>query len=174
MTTWNIDATHSTAEFVVTHMMFTKVRGRFENLSGTVEFDPANPAEAKVNASIPVSTINTGVSDRDNHLRSADFFDVEKYPTLTFNSTAVKVVGEGKAHVTGDLTLHGVTKSVVLDVEFSGSGVNPYGMTVGGFSATTKINREDFGLTWNVALEAGGLLVSKEVTISLEIQAVKA
>ncbi len=173
MTTWNIDSTHTLAEFVVTYMMFTKVRGRFTDVSGTIDFDPANSGAAKVNATIQATTVNTGVTDRDNHLRSADFFDVEQFPTITFESTGVKSSSPSNAVVVGNLTMHGVTKEVELSVEFSGVGKNPWGVEVAGFTATTKVAREDFGLTWNVALEAGGVLVSKEVTINLEVQAAR-
>lgn len=172
MATWNIDTTHTSVEFVVTHMMFTKVRGKFDALEGTINYDPANPANSSVNVTINAASINTGVADRDNHLRSADFLNVEKFPTLTFVSTRVVPKGENQATITGDLTIAGVTRSVSFDATFEGTGKNPWGKTVAAFSATTKINREDFGLTWNVVLEAGGVLVSKEITINMEVQAV--
>lgn len=172
MATWNIDTAHTSADFVVKHMMITTVRGTFDNVSGTINFDPENPSAAAVEAKIEAKSISTGVADRDNHLRSADFFDVENYPYLTFTSKRVSAADATNAKVVGDLTIRGVTKEVTLDVEFGGSGVNPWGMHVAGFSATTKINREDFGLTWNQALEAGGVLVGKEIKIELNVEAI--
>lgn len=172
MARWQIDNAHSTAEFTVRHMMITTVRGSFGQISGVIEFDPENPSAASVEAEIQTDSISTGVADRDAHLRSADFFDVEKFPTITFKSTRVEAASAESARVIGDLTMHGVTKEVALDVNFAGQGVNPYGQTVAGFDANTKIDREEFGLTWNVALEAGGVLVSRDVKISLEVQAV--
>lgn len=173
MTTWKIDPAHTNVEFVVTHMMITKVRGRFTGVQGTITFDTANPAAASVDASVETSTVTTGIVDRDNHLKSPDFFNVEQYPHITFKSNVVKASNAHHAHVTGDVTINGITKSVTFEVEFIGEGKNPYGMLVGGFAVKTRINREDFGLTWNAALEAGGLLVSKDVDIVMEIQAVK-
>jgi polyisoprenoid-binding protein YceI len=173
MATWKIDPTHTLAEFVVTHMMFTKVRGRFTDVSGTIEFDPENPNAAKVSATIQVATIASGVTDRDNHLKSPDFFNVEQFPVMTFNSTRVIASSATQATLVGELTIRDVTREVTLEVEFGGVGKTPFGTEVAGFSASTKINREDFGLTWNVALEAGGVLVGKEVTINLEVQAVR-
>lgn len=171
MATWNIDTAHTSADFVVKHMMITTVRGTFDNVTGTINFDPANPAATTVEAKIEANTINTGVADRDNHLRSADFFDVANHPYITFVSKRVEVTDETNAKLIGDLTIRGVTREVVLDVEFGGTGKNPWGIQVAGFAAKTKINREDFGLTWNQALEAGGVLVSKEVKIELDVQA---
>lgn len=172
MATWNIDSTHSGAEFSVRHMMVTTVKGIFENLSGTLNFDEANPANSSVNASIDVSTVNTRVADRDNHLRSADFFDVENYPTMQFVSKSVEVTGDNSGKVMGDLTIRGVTKPATFDVEFFGVIDSPFGDRRVGFNGTATINREDWGLTWNQALENGGLLVSKEVKISVDLQAV--
>lgn len=172
MAKWNIDPTHTSVEFVVTHMMFTKVRGKFETLAGTIDYDPANVANSSVNVTINAASLNTGVADRDNHLRSADFFNVEKYPTITFVSTSVTPKGENQATITGDLTMAGITRPVSFDATFEGTAKNPWGKTIAAFSASTKINREDFNLTWNVLLEAGGMLVSKEVTINMEVQAV--
>ncbi len=170
MTQWQIDPTHSRVEFAVKHMMVSTVRGNFDDFSATLEFDPANPAASAVSATVQLASINTGTADRDNHLRSADFFDVENFPAMTFTSTGVKLDGERVAQVTGDLTIRGVTKSVTLEVEFLGEGVTPFGNKMAAFEATGKINREEFGLTWNVALEAGGVLVAKDVKISLEVQ----
>lgn len=172
MAQWNLDPAHSSADFTVRHMMVTNVRGSFGNLSGTINFDPDNLGASSVDATIDVATINTGVADRDNHLRSADFFEVEKYPNITFKSTDVEVTGDDSAKVTGDLTIRDVTNSVVLDVEFLGQGGSPFGDTRAGFEATTKINREAFGLTWNQALESGGVLVGKDIKVSLNIQGV--
>ena len=171
MSTWNIDPVHSTAEFTVRHMMISKVRGQFAGPTGTITFDAANPAAASVEASVDASTVDTQVADRNNHLKSADFFDVETYPTITFKSTAVESVNDTHAKVSGDLTIKGVTKPVVLDAEFYGVQSNPQSDHAG-FYATTVIDREDFGLTWNMALEAGGVLVSKEVTLELSVQAI--
>jgi polyisoprenoid-binding protein YceI len=176
-TTWNLDATHSTVGFSVKHMMFTTVRGTFSQVEGTIAFDPASPGSASVQVSIPTASIDTGVADRDGHLRSADFFDVESHPAMTFQSTRVEgkpAQGGDAFRVVGDLTLRGVTREVVLDARFEGTGTDPWGNTRSGFSATTAIDRRDFGLTWNQALEAGGVLVGTEVKIELHVQAVAA
>lgn len=174
MATWQLDTAHSSATFAVRHMMITTVRGSFNIKEGKIVFDPANPAAASVEATLDVASVNTGVADRDNHLRSADFFDAANHPTITFKSTSVKPTGENTAEIAGDLTIRGVTRPVVLKTEFLGQGKGMDGKTRAGFVATTKINREDWGLTWNVMLEAGGVLVSKEVNIELDIQAVLA
>lgn len=173
MATWNIDHTHTNTDFTVRHMMVTNVRGTFDNVSGTIEFDPANPANTSVDVTIDVNSVNTGVADRDNHLRSADFFDVANYPNITFKSNAVEVTSDTTAKLTGDLTIRDVTKPVVLEVEYLGTANSPFGDVRAGFEAQTKINREDFGLTWNVGLEAGGVLVGKEIKISLAVEAVR-
>ena len=173
MATWNIDAAHSTVGFSAKHMMFTTVRGTFSEFDAKLEFDPENPGDASVEATIQLAGVNTGAPDRDNHLRSADFFDVENHPVMTFKSTRVEPKSNTEAVVYGDLTIRGTTKEVPLNVTFLGEGVNPWGQTVGGFTATTTINREEFGLTWNQALETGGVLVSKEIKIELDIQAAK-
>ncbi len=173
MATWNIDPTHTSVEFVVTHMMITKVRGKFNALEGIINYDPENPANSSVNVTIQAASINTGAADRDNHLRSADFLNVEKHPTITFVSTSVTPKGERQATITGDLTIAGVTRSVSFDATLEGTGKNPWGKTVAGFSASTKINREDFGLTWNVVLEAGGWLVGKEITVNIDVEAIR-
>jgi polyisoprenoid-binding protein YceI len=170
MAKWSIDTAHSNVEFTVRHMMITNVRGAFREFDATLEFDPENPAEAAVNATIGVSSIDTGAADRDNHLRSPDFFEVETYPTLTFESTNVELENDKVARVHGNLTIRDVTQPVVLDVTFLGEGTNPWGVKVAGFEASTKINREAFGLTWNQALEAGGVLVGKEIKIELNVQ----
>lgn len=172
MAQWTFDPTHSSADFTVRHMMVTNVRGSLGAISGTINFDPENPAKASVEASIDVAGINTGVEDRDNHLRSADFFEVESYPNITFKSTDVEMTGDDTAKITGDLTIRDVTQTVVLDAEFIGQGGSPFGDMRAGFEATAKIDRETFGLTWNQALEAGGVLVGKDVKISLSVQGI--
>ncbi len=170
MANWNIDPAHSNVGFVVKHMVVTKVRGKFTDVDAELNFDQDNPANSSVNATIQVASISTGAADRDNHLRSADFFEVENFPTMTFKSISVEVENDSVAKVHGDLTIRDVTKPVVLDVQFLGTGKNPWGVEVAGFEASTKINREDFGLTWNQALETGGVLVGKDITIELDVQ----
>ena len=166
--TWVLDPAHSEVTFSVRHMMISKVRGEFGLKSATIEA-PANPLEAKVTASVDAASISTGDQNRDNHLRSADFFDVETYPTIDFVSTGVRYEG-GDFLVDGDLTMHGVTKPVTFELEFGGFGTDPYGNYKAGATAKTVVNREDFGLTWNAALESGGVLVGKDVTIMLDLQ----
>ena len=166
--TWVLDPAHSEVTFSLRHMMISKVRGEFGLKSATIEA-PANPLEAKVTASVDAASISTGDQNRDNHLRSADFFDVETYPTIDFVSTGVRYEG-GDFLVDGDLTMHGVTKPVTFELEFGGFGTDPYGNYKAGATATTVINREDFGLTWNAALETGGVLVGKDVTLTLDLQ----
>lgn len=174
-TTWNIDSAHSQAEFTVKHMMITKVRGRFGDVSGTLTLDPETPASSRVAVDIDVASIDTRDEDRDAHLRSGDFFDVENHPTLTFRSTRVEGLeleaGAG-FRVIGDLTIRGTTKPVELDVVYEGEGQDPWGNERVAFSADTAIDRRDFGLEWNQALETGGVLVGHEVKIHLEAQAV--
>jgi polyisoprenoid-binding protein YceI len=173
-TTWNIDPAHSSAEFKVKHMMISNVKGSFSGLSGVLTEHASDSTLSSVEASVPVATISTGDAQRDGHLKSADFFDAEKYPTLNFKST--NVVRKGDAYeVTGDLTVHGVTKPVTFAVDGpSAPGKDPWGNTRIGLSATTKINRKDFGLAWNAALETGGFLVGEEISITLEVQFIKA
>lgn len=172
--TWDIDAYHSTVGFKVKHMMITNVTGSFDKFTGTIEADEADLTKSKVNVSIDMASVNTGVGKRDDHLRSADFFDVAKFPTMTFVSKSVKVLGKDKLQVTGDLTLHGVTKSVVLEVEGPSAAIkDPMGNTKRGASAVAKINRKDFGLTYNAVLETGGVAVGEEVTILLELELTK-
>lgn len=173
MARWSFDPVHSNVEFVVRHMMVSKVRGEFGHVEGFLEFDEENPENSAVEASIDVSTINTGATDRDNHLRSADFFDVENHPTMSFKSTKIEVTSENAGKITGDLTIRGVTKEVTFDVEYFGQGPSPFGDIRAGFEGTAKINREDFGLMWNQVLESGGVLVSKDVIIEINLQAVK-
>jgi polyisoprenoid-binding protein YceI len=174
VTTWQIDSAHSLVEFAARHMMVATVKGRFTDLSGSLEFDPANLATAKVDVEIGAASINTLDAQRDAHLRSPDFLDVENFPRLRFVSTRVEPLGEDRARIYGELTIHGVTREVVLEAEFNGSGQTPYGKTVAGFTAHTSFNRKDFGLNWNVALETGGWLVSDTIKVNLEIEAVAA
>lgn len=174
MPTWNIDPAHTTVEFSVRHMMVATVRGSFQKVSGALNFDPDNPANSSVEVTIDAASIDTRVADRDNHLRSPDFLDVANYPTITFKSNKIEVTGSESGKIYGDLTIRGVTRPVVINAEYLGQNKSPYGMTVAGFTGTTKINREDWGLTWNVALETGGVLVGKEINISLDVEAVLA
>ncbi len=153
-------------------MMVTTVRGNFAPPTGKLEFDQAHPENSYVEAVIDAKTVNTGVEMRDNHLRSADFLEVEAFPNITFKSTKIEVTDENEGLITGDLTIHGVTRPVVLDVEFLGALNSPFGDKRAGFAASTKINREDWGLTYNQALEAGGLLVGKDIKISLDLEAI--
>jgi polyisoprenoid-binding protein YceI len=173
-TQWNLDPAHSSAEFKVKHMMISNVKGSLRGLKGMLSLDESTPANSKIQASVDVSTISTGDDQRDGHLKSADFFDATKFPEMTFQSTAVKRNDDGEYYVTGNLTIHGVTKNVTLAVEGPGApGKDPWGNTRIGISATTKINREDFGLTWNSALETGGVLVGKEVMLTIDAQFIK-
>ena len=173
-TTWKLDPAHSAAEFRVKHMMISNVKGSLSNLSGVLIEDPVDPRQSSIEASIDVSTLSTGDAQRDGHLKSADFFDVEKFPTMTFKSTLVKKIGQHEHAVTGDLTLHGVIRPVTFAVEGpSAPGKDPWGNTRIGLLATTKINRKDFGLAWNAALETGGVLVGEDVSITLDVQFVK-
>jgi polyisoprenoid-binding protein YceI len=174
-TNWNIDPVHSSAQFKVKHMMISNVKGEFTAVTGTLALDEKDITKSRVEASIDATTINTREAQRDAHLKSADFLDVEKFPTLSFKSTRVTKKGDGELSVTGDLSLHGVTRSVVFEVEgMSTPTKDPWGNTRIGLSASTRISRKDFGLTWNAALETGGILVGEEVTITLDVQFVKA
>ena len=174
-TTYTIDPAHSSAQFAVRHMMITNVRGGFSSVNGTIEYDPANPPVARVDAAIDVATISTLDAQRDTHLKSPDFLDAAQFPTITFKSKKAAPSGDGEAKITGDLTIHGVTKEVVLNVEGpTPEGKDPFGNTRVGASASTKIKRSEFGLTWNAALEAGGVLVGDDLKIELEISAIKA
>ena len=173
--TWKIDPAHSAAEFKVKHMMISNVKGKFTGLDGVLTLDPAGHALSAVEATIPVATISTGDGQRDAHLKSADFFDAEKFPVFSFKSTAVRKVAEGELAVTGDLTLHGVTRSVTFAVEGpSEPGKDPWGNVRVGLSATAKISRKDFGLTWNAALETGGVMVGDDVAITLDVEFIQA
>ena len=168
--TWTIDPVHSEVGFSVRHMMVSKVRGRFAKFEGTI-VTAENPLESKVTASIDLSSIDTNNEQRDNHIRSAHFFDVEHYPTMTFSSTSLEAVGD-HFRLTGDLTLHGVTRPVTLDLEVNGFGPDPYGGTRAGFSASGEINRNDFGIDIAMPLDGGGVVVGEKVTLHLEIEAV--
>ncbi|MDD2336145.1 MAG: YceI family protein [Geobacteraceae bacterium] len=171
---WAIDPDHSNVGFKVRHLMVSNVYGNFGKHTGTVEINDNDITKSRIEVSIDTNSINTNVQKRDEHLRSADFFDVAKFPTMTFVSTKVARVGTDKLKVTGNLTLHGVTKQVVLDVEgLSKESKDPWGNIRRGATATTKINRKDFGLVWNKVLETGGIAVGEEVTISLEIEMIK-
>lgn len=167
---WEIDPAHTEIAFNARHLMVTKVRGVFESFTSTITVGD-HPADTEIEAKIDASSITTHAADRDNHLRSADFFDTDSYPELTFVSTAVEARGSDWK-VTGDLTIRDQTRPVTLDVEFLGTIVDPFGNTKAGFSATTSIDREDWGLTWNAALESGGVMVSKQINIEIEGQAV--
>lgn len=174
-TTWNIDPVHSAAEFKVKHMMISNVKGQFTGLKGVLKLDPDDLLNSKVEATIDAASINSRDAQRDAHLKSPDFFDVEKFPTFSFNSTHVSRSAEAELAVDGDLTIHGITRKVTFEVEGpTAPAKDPWGNTRLGLSATTKINRKDFGLTWNAALETGGILVGDEVTITLDVQFVKA
>jgi len=171
-TPWNIDVSHSAIAFSVRHMVIAKVHGRFARWSGAVTFDPKDPASAAVAVRIEAASIDTQVADRDTHLRSPDFLDVEKFPEIAFTSRSVAKSGEGWA-VAGDLTLHGVTRPVTLAAEFAGTGKDPWGNQRAGFSAKVTLDRKDFGLVWNAALEAGGVLVGEKVEIAIELEAIQ-
>ncbi len=173
--TYTIDPAHSSAHFVVRHMMISNVRGTFTKLEGTVEYDPEKPAETKIAAAIDAASFSTREPQRDTHLRSADFLEVEKYPSITFRSTGVEPAGEGEGKVTGELTIHGVTRQVTLSVEGPTEELrDPWGNLRLGASATTKIKRSDFGLTYNAVLETGGFLVGDELKLEVEVELVRA
>jgi len=175
MSTYKIDPAHSSANFVVRHMMITNVRGGFSNIQGTVIWDTENPDKSSVEAVIDTTTVNTLEPARDAHLKSADFLDTEKYPTMAFRSTRIEYQNDGEYHIIGDLTIHGVTKQVVLKVDGpTAEGKDPWGNTRIGASATTKIKRSEFGLTWNAALETGGILVGDDLKIEVEVSLIKA
>ncbi|HET7603614.1 MAG TPA: YceI family protein [Gemmatimonadales bacterium] len=174
-TQWKLDPAHTLVEFTARHMMITNVRGHFTGVEGTITIDHDHPAESSVEARIDPASLTTGVVDRDNHLRSADFLHTEQYPDITFRSTEIsgnyRQAGDSFT-VKGDLTIGGTTRPVTLDVEFEGEAKDPWGGTRVSFSADTKIDRRDFGLTWNKALEAGGVLVGNDIRIHIEAQAV--
>jgi polyisoprenoid-binding protein YceI len=171
---YTLDPAHSRAHFVVRHMMITNVRGTFEKVAGTIVYDPENPSASSVEAVIDAASIDTNEPQRDTHLRSADFLDVDQFKDITFRSKKADFTGDEEAKVTGDLSIHGVTREVVLNVEGpTAESKDPWGNTRVGFLAKTKIKRSDFGLTWNAALEAGGVLVGDDVKIEIDISAIK-
>jgi polyisoprenoid-binding protein YceI len=172
--TWNLDSAHSHAGFSVRHLMISNVRGEFRQLSGTLQYDAANVENSAVSVTIQAASIDTREANRDAHLKSADFFETEKYPELTFNSTAWQHKNDDELLIKGNLTIHGVTREVVLTAERTPEMKDPWGGTRVGFTGKAKINRKDFGLHYNAALEAGGVVVGEEVTISLEAEFVKA
>lgn len=172
--TWKIDPAHSTAEFKVRHMMIANVKGHFSKISGALFLDESDLANSRVEASIDAASIGTRDGQRDAHLKSPDFFDVEKFPSLTFRSTSISIIRHGELSVEGNLAIHGITRKVSFHVEGpTPPSKDPWGSTRVAISGTTKINRKDFGLTWNAALETGGILVGDEVTITLEVEFVK-
>lgn len=176
VTTWTIDPAHSEVEFAVKHMMITTVKGWFEDVKGTITTNEEDPSQSRVDVTIGTQSVSTRAKDRDAHLRSADFFEVEKYPQITFRSKRIEGAAdrEGESFkVIGDLTIRGVTREVVLDATYEGRG-HALGSERVSFSATTKVDRREFGLKWNQALEAGGVLVGNEVKVSISVQAVKA
>ena len=170
---YKIDYAHSQIQFTARHMMISKVRGWFEKFEGTVELDEQEPSRSKVDVHIDVNSIDTRDEKRDAHLRSADFFDAENYPTMTFQSKRVEVLDSEHAKLVGDLTIKGTSQEVVLAVEYSGSAKSPWGTTSFGFNGRTVINRKDWNLNWNVALETGGFLVGDDITIDIELEVVK-
>jgi polyisoprenoid-binding protein YceI len=175
VTTWKLDPAHSSAEFKVKHMMISNVKGTFSGLSGTLQLDETDRTHSTVEASIDVTTISTGDAQRDGHLKSGDFFDAETFPTITFKSSNIDSTGGPDYEVSGDLTIRGVTHPVTFKVEdVSTPAKDPWGNQRIGLSATTKINRKDFGLGWNAALETGGVLVGEDVTITLDVQFIQA
>src|ERR1700722_10273920 len=174
ITTWNVDSTHSVVEFKVKHMMISNLKGNFTTVTGTLSLDENDLTQSSVEASIEIASIHTRDEGRDAHLKSADFFDAEQFPTMQLKSTHIALKSDGELVVTGDLTIKGVTRSVQFAVEGpSAATKDPWGNTRIGLSATTKINRKEFGLTWNAALEAGGLMVGEDVTITLDLELVK-
>jgi polyisoprenoid-binding protein YceI len=175
-TTWQIDPAHTSVEFAVKHMMFTTVRGRFKDVKGTIEVDEGNPDNSRVSVEIATNSIDTGSADRDAHLRSADFLDVGSHPTITFRSKRVEGAAKQEGdrfRVTGDLMIRGTTMEVTLDCVYEGTGKDPWGGTRAGSRASGRIDRREWGLKWNQALETGGVLVANEVRIEVEVQAVK-
>lgn len=172
--TYEIDPSHSSVHFSVRHMMLSNVRGEFTKVSGTATYDPQNPANSSVNATVDATSLNTRDAQRDGHVKSADFLDVEHFPSITFTSKHIEIQ-PGGAKITGDLTIHGVTREITLDVEGPTTEIkDPWGKQRVGASATAKLSRKDFGLTWNAALETGGVMVGDEVKITIDVEAVRA
>ncbi|HEY0996425.1 MAG TPA: YceI family protein [Gemmatimonadaceae bacterium] len=174
VTTWTIDPAHTSVEFAVRHMMISTVKGRFADVQGTLTFDEADPTRSTVDVTIATASVDTRSEQRDGHLKSADFFDVEKFPAIRFTSTRVTKTGSDSYDLVGNLTIRDVTREVTLKVEDQGRGTTPWGQVQAGFTASTRVDRKDFGLTWNQALEAGGVLVADEVKISVEVEFTKA
>ena len=174
MADWTIDTAHSAINFSVRHMVFGKTRGRFNRWQGRLQLVPEKLTSSSVEVTIDASSIVTSDEQRDTHLRSADFLDAEKFPTLTFRSTRVDDLGGGNLRILGDLTVHGTTREVVLEAEYGGNTKDPWGNNRAGFGARTSIDRTDFGLKWNMALEAGGIVVGNKVDIEIEVEAVQA
>jgi polyisoprenoid-binding protein YceI len=170
---WKIDPSHSQIQFTVRHMMISNVRGRFEDFTGTVDFDGHDPATLKIDVTINADSINTREAQRDGHLKSADFLNAEEFPHLTFRSTGVEKLGGNDLRITGDLTIRGVTHQVILETEYAGTMTSPWGTVSAGFSAHTKINRKEYGLVWNQTLETGGILVGDDVKIDIELELIK-
>jgi polyisoprenoid-binding protein YceI len=171
---WNIDNAHTFVQFAVRHMMLSKVRGQFEKIGGTVNLDEANPAATSLDIMIETASVNTREPQRDGHLRSADFFDSEKYPAMEFKSKRVEVTGDSTAKLYGDLTIKDISHEAILDVEYSGKAKSPWGTTSVGFTGATRINRKDWDLTWNKAIETGGVLVGDDIDITIELELVQA
>jgi polyisoprenoid-binding protein YceI len=171
--TYTLDPTHSRIGFVARHAMVTKVRGSFNEFEGSGYFDAADPANSKLQLTIKAASIDTRNADRDAHLRSNDFFDMDNHPEITFSSTALERAGEDRYQVTGDLSIKGVTRPVTVDFEYTGSAVDPYGNQRIGFEGTTTVNRKDWGVNWNAALEAGGVLVGEKVTLEFDVSAIR-
>jgi len=169
---WNIDPAHSGAQFTVRHLVISKVRGTFERWQGAIDYDPDKPEASKVSVRIEAASIDTHEPNRDQHLRSAEFFDVEKYPAITFESTKIERRGKDRYRVLGDLNMRGVTRPVAMDAEYLGTGKDPWGGERIGFFAKTTLNRKEFGLNWNQLLEGGGVVVGDQVEISLDVQAI--
>lgn len=170
---WKIDNAHSQIEFAVRHMMISNVHGRFERFGGTVEFDEADPTRSTVEVKIEAASINTKDAKRDTHLRSADFLDAEHYPTITYKSRRIEKIDDRHGRLIGELTVRGEARQVVLDVEYSGQAKSPWGKMSAGFTARAKFDRKDWGLTWNMALETGGVLVGDEVNVQIELEIIK-
>ncbi|WP_391117954.1 YceI family protein [Psychrobacillus sp. L3] len=170
MTKFNLDAAHSSIDFSVKHMMVSKVKGSFTNFTANLEGNAEDLNGATISFDIDVKSITTNSEDRDNHLRSADFFDTETFPSIKFVATNIKKTDDGEYHVTGDITIKDVTKPVTFEVEYGGKGTNPWGQEVVAFSAETKLNRKEFGLVWNQALETGGVLVGEDIKISVDLE----
>lgn len=170
---WQIDSAHSHIQFSVRHMMISTVRGTFDDFSGTITFDEQNPTNSSVHVEIDASSINTREKDRDTHLRSPDFLEVEQHPTITFQSTRIEKVGRNSGRIYGNLTIRGITREVVLATEFVGKAQSPWGTTSAGFNATTEFDRKAWGLQWNQTLETGGILVGDKIKVDIELQLVQ-